>query len=102
MVITLIVLNHLWRVWREREDQRSQLARMNPRELADIGLTDAERQAEVDAPFWRAVFAHYRRGNVNAHARRARTKQAVARLSRMEAARDPPLRPKRTPGLASR
>ena len=87
MVITLIVLKHLWRVWREREDQRSRLARMTQRELADIGLTDAERQAEVDAPFWRAVFAHYRRGNENARARRARTQQAVARLSRMEASR---------------
>jgi uncharacterized protein YjiS (DUF1127 family) len=87
MVITLIVLKHLWRVWREREDQRSQLARMTQRELADIGLTDAERQAEVDAPFWRAVFAHYRHGNRHARARRARTQQAVARLSRMEASR---------------
>jgi uncharacterized protein YjiS (DUF1127 family) len=87
MVITLIVLNHLWRVWREREDQRSQLARMSPLELADIDLTDAEGQAEVDAPFWRAVFAHCRRGNVDARALRARTQQGVARLSRMEAAR---------------
>jgi uncharacterized protein YjiS (DUF1127 family) len=102
MVITLIALNHLWRVWREREDQRSRLARMSPRELSDIGLTDAERQAEVDAPFWRAVFAHYRRGNLDARARRVRTQQAVARLSRMEAARDPPVRPKRAAGLASR
>jgi uncharacterized protein YjiS (DUF1127 family) len=102
MVITLIVLKHLWRVWREREDQRSRLARMTQRELADIGLTDAERQAEVDAPFWRAVFAHYRDGNRDARARRARTQQAVARLSRMEASRDPPVRSKRTAGLASR
>jgi uncharacterized protein YjiS (DUF1127 family) len=100
MVITVIVLNHLWRVWRERENQRSELARMSPRELADIGLTDAERQAEVDAPFWRAVFAHYRRGHLDARARRARTQQAMARLSRMEASRDPPVRSKRPARLA--
>ena len=87
MVITLTVLKHLWRVWREREDQRGRLARMTQRELADIGLTDAERQTEVDAPFWRAVFVHYRHGNRHARARRARTQQAVVRLSRMEASR---------------
>jgi hypothetical protein len=68
---------------------RSRLAGMSPRELADVGLTDAERQAEVDAPFWRTVFAQYRRGHLDARARRVRTQQAIARLSRMEAARDP-------------
>ncbi len=88
MVITVIVLSHLWRVWREREVLRSQLAGMSLRELADVGLTDPERQTEVDAPFWRAVFAHYRRGHRDARARRVRTQQAIARLSRMEAARD--------------
>ena len=87
MVTTLIVLKHLWSVWRKREDQRSQLAHMSPRELADIGLTDAERQTEVDAPFWRAVFVHYQRGHESALASRARTQQAMARLSRMEASR---------------
>jgi len=87
MVTIVIVLKHLWSIWRAREDQRSQLARMSPRELADIGLTDAERQVEVDAPFWRAVFAHYQRGHKGARARRARTQQAMARLSRMESSR---------------
>jgi uncharacterized protein YjiS (DUF1127 family) len=102
MVITVIVLSHLWRVWRQREDLRSRLAGMSPRELADIGLTDPERQAEVDAPFWRAVFVHYRRGHLDARARRTRTQQAVARLSRMESARDPPVLTRRPAKLASR
>jgi uncharacterized protein YjiS (DUF1127 family) len=104
MVITVIVLRHLWRVWRQRENLRSRLAGMSSRELADIGLTDPERQAEVDAPFWRAVFAHYRRGHLDARARRARTQQAMARLSRMEASRDPPVRSaaRRRTRLASR
>lgn len=84
MVITLIVLHSLWRVWRQRESQRSLLARMNARELADIGLTDAERQVEVDAPLWRDVFAKYQHNASRRREKRMRTQQAISRLSRME------------------
>ncbi len=83
MVMTLIALQALWRVWRERQRQRNVLAQMTLRELADIGLTDAERQVEVAAPFWRAVFAHFRRDASSFQNRRARTRQAMSRLSRM-------------------
>lgn len=86
MVITVILLRHLWRVWRQRENDRSEFAGLDRRELADIGITDAERQAALDASFWRAVLADYRHKREAARARRVRTQAAVARLSRMRSA----------------
>jgi uncharacterized protein YjiS (DUF1127 family) len=88
MVITVLVLGNLWRVWRKREQERNELAALSPRELEDIGLTDADRRAELDATLWRALLAHYRRRSAEIHARRVRTQRAISRLSRMEAARD--------------
>lgn len=88
MVITVLVLSSLWRAWRKREHERDQLAALNPRQLEDIGLTDADRQVELDATLWRALLAHYRRYAVEVQARRARTQRAVTRLSRMQQARD--------------
>lgn len=32
---------------------RRQLARLDNRQLADAGITEAQRQAELDKPFWR-------------------------------------------------
>ncbi|MDQ8728708.1 DUF1127 domain-containing protein [Bradyrhizobium sp. LHD-71] len=81
--MTLIALQALWRVWRERQRQRNVLAQMTSRELADFGLTDAERQVEVDAPFWRAVFEHYRRDALSLQNKRTRLQRAMSRLSRM-------------------
>jgi uncharacterized protein YjiS (DUF1127 family) len=40
-------------MWRRRERERSELARMTEVELHDIGLTSAERWAEIGKPFWR-------------------------------------------------
>lgn len=84
MLITIIALQSLWCAWHARARQRSLLAQMTLRELADIGLTDAERQIEVDAPFWQAIFAGYRRNASLAKSRRARSRKAVSRLSRIE------------------
>jgi uncharacterized protein YjiS (DUF1127 family) len=84
MLITLIALRSLVSVWRQRQRQRDLLARMTLRELADIGLTDAEREVEVDAPFWHAVFARYRRDVCLAKSRRARSRKAISRLSKMD------------------
>lgn len=39
--------------WRRRDLDRVQLARMSEAELHDIGVTSAERWAEVNKPFWR-------------------------------------------------
>lgn len=83
MLITIIALRSLVCVWLQRQRERDLLARMTLRELADIGLTDAEREVEVDAPFWRAVFARYRRATSSAKNRRARSRQAMSRLSQM-------------------
>jgi uncharacterized protein YjiS (DUF1127 family) len=88
MVITVIILGNLWRMWRKREHERNQLAALSPRQLEDIGVTDADRQAELDATRWRALIDHYRRYTTEVQARRARTQRAVSRLSRMESARD--------------
>jgi uncharacterized protein YjiS (DUF1127 family) len=88
MVITVLVLGNLWRVWRKREREQSELAALSPRDLEDIGITDADRQVALDATLWRALFAQYRRRAAEIQARRSRTQRAVNRLSRMEAARD--------------
>jgi uncharacterized protein YjiS (DUF1127 family) len=40
-------------VWRRRERERGELARMSEMELHDIGVTSAERWAEINKPFWR-------------------------------------------------
>ena len=93
MLITLIALRSLVCVWRQRQRERDLLTRMTLRELADIGLTDAEREVEVDAPFWRAVFARYRRATSSAKSRRARSRKAVSRLSRLEKRKLRPVSP---------
>ena len=41
-------------VWRRRDRDRTELARLSEAELHDIGVTSAERWAEINKPFWRA------------------------------------------------
>lgn len=41
-------------LWRERRRTRRALARLDPRMLEDVGLTQDEAQAEAAKPFWRA------------------------------------------------
>ena len=41
------------RLWGQRDRERGQLARMSETELHDIGLTPAERWAEINKPCWR-------------------------------------------------
>ena len=88
MVITVLLLGNLWRLWRKRENERSQIAALSQRDLQDMGLTGADRQALLDTTLWRALFAQYRRYAAEVQAKRARTQRAVSRLSRMESARD--------------
>lgn len=40
--------------WLDRYAQRRQLARLDPRMLKDIGVSQAEAVAEARKPFWRA------------------------------------------------
>ena len=40
-------------LWRRRDRERSQLALMSEAELRDIGVTPAERWAEINKPCWR-------------------------------------------------
>jgi uncharacterized protein YjiS (DUF1127 family) len=40
-------------LWRRRERERTELARMTEAELHDIGVTSAERWAEINKPCWR-------------------------------------------------
>ena len=88
MVITVLLLGNLWRVWRKREKERSQIAALSARDLQDMGLTDADRQALLEATLLRALLAQYRRFAAETKARRTRTQRAVSRLSRMQSARD--------------
>ena len=39
--------------WRQNSRSRRQLAQLDARQLADAGITQAERDAELDKPFWR-------------------------------------------------
>lgn len=39
--------------WRRNLHTRSQLARLDSRQLADAGITEAQRQTELAKPFWR-------------------------------------------------
>ena len=42
------------RHWNQRSEQRRQLAGLSAHHLDDIGITEAERLAEISKPFWRA------------------------------------------------
>jgi hypothetical protein len=76
MLITFVALRSLWLVWREY--QRRWLARRSLRQLTEIGSTEAEL-----SPFWRAVLARYRKEASFTQSRRARSRRALSRLSRM-------------------
>jgi uncharacterized protein YjiS (DUF1127 family) len=40
--------------WRRRSRERAALARLDMRDLRDIGLTPADAAREINKPFWRA------------------------------------------------
>ena len=42
------------KVWDQRYQQRRQLMELDPSLLKDIGVSDAEAEAEAAKPFWRA------------------------------------------------
>lgn len=42
------------RTWRQRYQQRRELAEWTERDLHDLGLSWSEMVAEADKPFWRA------------------------------------------------
>lgn len=48
------VATDLLLTWLDRYAQRRQLARLDPRMLKDIGVSQAEAVAEARKPFWRA------------------------------------------------
>jgi uncharacterized protein YjiS (DUF1127 family) len=41
------------RLWRRNVRTRQQLARLDSRQLEDAGISEAQRQVELDTPFWR-------------------------------------------------
>ena len=43
----------LLRHWQQRARTRRQLAMLDDRQLADIGISRSQRLDEVDKPFWR-------------------------------------------------
>lgn len=47
-------LRQLLRTWRQRFEQRYELARISERDLNDVGMTWDDVAHEVDKPFWRA------------------------------------------------
>jgi uncharacterized protein YjiS (DUF1127 family) len=47
-------LRETLRVWRQRYQERQELARWTDRDLHDVGLSWSDIAHEVDKPFWRA------------------------------------------------
>lgn len=41
-------------LWQERSAQRQRLAELDARQLADMGLSRGQAQAEAAKPFWQA------------------------------------------------
>ncbi len=39
--------------WQRNYRTRQQLAQLDDRQLADVGISHSERAAELDKPFWR-------------------------------------------------
>ncbi|WP_394375308.1 DUF1127 domain-containing protein [Stutzerimonas frequens] len=39
--------------WQRNYRTRQQLAQLDDRQLADVGISHSERSAELDKPFWR-------------------------------------------------
>jgi len=44
---------NLLNLWFERHHQRKQLAQLDERMKRDLGLDDAQIQAEISKPFWK-------------------------------------------------
>ena len=42
------------RTWNQRVNQRNALSKLSSHSLADTGISEAQRFAEVNRPFWRA------------------------------------------------
>jgi uncharacterized protein YjiS (DUF1127 family) len=53
-VSPLARLRSTLRLWRQRSIERSMLAHMTQRDIADMGMTEADIRYEMDKPFWRA------------------------------------------------
>ncbi len=47
-------LGEMLHTWRERQNQRREMARWTERELHDVGISWSEMMAEIDKPFWRS------------------------------------------------
>ncbi len=50
----LAQLSETFHIWRQRWQERQQLAEMTNRELHDIGLSWSDVAFEAEKPFWRA------------------------------------------------
>ena len=42
------------RLWHQRTMERAMLAHMSQRDIADMGMSEADVRYEIDKPFWRA------------------------------------------------
>jgi uncharacterized protein YjiS (DUF1127 family) len=47
-------VGEILRTWRDRREQRLELARWNERDLHDVGLSWSDIGYEAEKPFWRA------------------------------------------------
>jgi uncharacterized protein YjiS (DUF1127 family) len=50
----LTKLSETFHVWRKRQIDRRQLARLSDRDLHDVGLSWSDIALEAEKPFWRA------------------------------------------------
>jgi hypothetical protein len=79
MLITFIAVRSLWRAWREHQQHRR--GRRSSRQFIDLGPIEAGH--DLAMPLWQAVLARYRKDVLLSEQRRARSRKAITRLSRI-------------------
>jgi uncharacterized protein YjiS (DUF1127 family) len=50
---TFTAFANVLQLWRRRSYERTELAKLDPRSLRDLGLSEAAARFETNKPFWR-------------------------------------------------
>ncbi len=49
---TFTAFSQIFQTWRQRAHDRQELAKLDPRSLRDLGLSDGAARFEANKPFW--------------------------------------------------
>ena len=50
---TYTAFANVLQLWRQRSHERTELAKLDPRSLRDLGLSESAARFEANKPFWR-------------------------------------------------